>query len=229
MKRREFIRLFGTIAVAWPLSARAQQATPQPTIGFLGTDQSIWSPWTAAFVERLRELGWIEGHTVSIKYRWTEGRLEHVADIAVEFVRLKVDVIVSYGTAVPEIKRIISTIPIVFPIAMDPVSAGLVASLAQPGGNVTGLSIEQSDVAGKRLELLREVVPRFSHVLWTELHGSVPSRCRILDKILRGTMPGDIPVEQPTKFDLVINLTTAKTIGLTIPPGVLAMADEVIE
>ena len=141
--------------------AVGQQPARQPTIGFLGTDQSNWSPWTAAFVERLGELGWIEGHTVSIKYRWAEGRPERVADVAAEFVRLKVDVIVSYGTAVLEIKQIISTIPIVFPIAIDPVTAGLVASLAQPGGNVTGLSIEQSDAAGKRLELLREVVPRF--------------------------------------------------------------------
>ena len=162
--RREFIALLGGAAAAWPVAVRAQQAGRQPIIGFLGSNQAAWGPWTAAFVQRLRELGWIEDHTVSIKYRWTDGRPDRVAEIAAEFVRLKVDVIVSYGTAVPGLKQETSTIPIVFAIALDPVSAGLVASLARPGGNVTGLSIAQTDAAGKRLELLREAVPRFQRL-----------------------------------------------------------------
>ena len=131
-----------------------------PTIGFLGSDASAWSPWTAAFVERLRELGWIEGRTIAIEYRWSEGRPERVAEIAAEFVRLKVDVIVTNGDAAPTVKQATAVIPIVFALAIDPVGGGLVASLARPGGNVTGLSIQQTDLAGKRLELLREVVPR---------------------------------------------------------------------
>ena len=131
MKRREFITLLGSTA-AWPLAARAQQPAKLPTIGFLGSSTpSAMSQWVAAFVQRLRELGWIEDHTVSIKYRWAEGRPERVAEIAAEFVRLKVDVIVSYGTAVPELQKTTSTTLIVFPISMDPVSAGLVLSLAR--------------------------------------------------------------------------------------------------
>jgi hypothetical protein len=128
------------------------------TIGFLGVEATVWSPWTAALVERLRELGWIDGRTIAIEYRWAEGRAERVAEIAAEFVRLKVDVIVTFGTAVPGVKQATATIPIA--IAQDPVGGGLVTSLAQPGGNVTGLSIQSTDVAGKRVELLREVVPR---------------------------------------------------------------------
>ena len=160
MKRREFITLLGGAAAAWPLAARAQQAGKLPTIGFLGTaTASAWSPWTAAFVQRLRELGWIEGRTVAIEYRWAEGRSERYAEIAAEFVRLKVDVIVTSGGAVLAAKQATSVIPIVFAVANDPLGSGLVASLARPGGNVTGLSAQQSDLAGKRLELLREVVP----------------------------------------------------------------------
>ena len=118
-----------------------------------------WSQWTAAFVQRLRELGWIEGRTVAIEYRWAEGRSERYAEIAAEFVRLKVDVIVTAGAAVIAAKQATSVIPIVFAVAADPIGSGLVASLARPGGNVTGLSVQQTDLAGKRLELLREVVP----------------------------------------------------------------------
>ena len=128
--------------LAWPLAARAQQPAKLPTIGFLGADAAVWSPWTAAFVGRLRELGWIEGRTIAIEYRWAEGRPERIAEIAAEFVRLKVDVIVTTGTAVPTLKQATSVIPIVFALANDPVGGGLVASLARPGGNVTGLSVQ---------------------------------------------------------------------------------------
>jgi putative ABC transport system substrate-binding protein len=162
MKRRAFITLLGGAAAAWPLAARAQQqAGKLPTIGLLGANTpSAASQWVAAFVQRLRELDWIEGRTVAIEYRWAEGRSERFAEIAAEFVRLKVDVIVTWGTAsVVEAMQVTSVIPIVFATAGDPVGTGLVASLARPGGNVTGLSNQAADVAGKRLELLREVVP----------------------------------------------------------------------
>src|SRR5262244_1830315 len=160
MTRRAFITLLGG-AAAWPLAARAQQPARLPTIGFLGSSTpSAMSQWVAAFVQRLRELGWIEGRTVAIEYRWAEGRNEHYNEIAAEFVRLKVDVIVTYSTLpVIAAKQATSVIPIVFAVAGDPVTAGLVASLARPGGNVTGLSSQHPDVSGKRLELLRELVP----------------------------------------------------------------------
>src|SRR5262249_15690436 len=164
MKRREFIIILGSVAaapsLAWPLAARAQQAA-KPTIGFLGAGTPLsHGQWVAAFVQRLRELGWIEGRTIAIEYRWGEGRNERFAEIADEFARRKVDVIVMSATAaVVAAKQATSVIPIVFAAAGDPVGTGLVASLARPGGNVTGLSIQQTDVAAKRLELLREVVP----------------------------------------------------------------------
>jgi putative tryptophan/tyrosine transport system substrate-binding protein len=324
MRRREFITLVGGAAASWPLAGKAQQSGKLPTIGFLGADASAFSPWTAAFVARLRELGWIEGRTIAIEYRWSEGRPERYAETAAEFVRLKVDVIVTVGSAVPIVKQAASAIPIVFAVGIDPVGSGLVASLAKPGGNVTGLSIQANELAGKRLELLREVVPQLRRLaimfnaentqpvlemgetqaearrlglqiaplairraediaptfqgLNTQADALyvavdqliVANRTRILaaalgerlptifstrdfvkagalmsygpnysdlfrhsadyvDKILRGTKPGDIPVEQPTKFELVINLTTAKALGLTIPGSFLLRADEVIE
>src|SRR5215469_17283229 len=148
MRRREFITLLG-IATAWPRRMRAQQAGKLPTIGFLGADSAAFAPWTAAFVARLGELGWIEGKTVAIEYRWSQGRSERYADIAAEFVRLKVDVIVTVGSAVAATKQVTSTIPIVFAIAVDPVGSGMVASLARPGGNATGLSDQSSELAGK--------------------------------------------------------------------------------
>src|SRR5262249_6055556 len=144
---------------------RAQQPAKLPTIGFLGASTPVaWSHWVAAFTLRLRELGWIEGRTVSIEYHWAEGRNERYAEIAAEFVRLKVDVIVTVGTAARAAKQATSVIPIVFAIATDPLGDGLVASLARPGGNATGLSGQQTDLAGKRVELLREVVPALRRV-----------------------------------------------------------------
>src|SRR5262245_28863787 len=158
MKRREFITLIGGVA-AWPLAARAQQPA-MPVVGFLGgATLSAWVHWTAAFVRRLRELGWIEGRSIAIVYRWAEGRSERYTEIAAEFVRLKVNVIVTAGASVVAAKQATSVIPIVFAVAADPLGTGLVASLARPGGNVTGLSNQAADLAAKRLELLREVVP----------------------------------------------------------------------
>ncbi len=160
IRRREFITLLGGSAAAWPLAARAQQAAKLPTIGVLsGQTRSTAGQWVAAFEQRLRELGWIEGRTVAIEVRWAEGRSERFAEIAAEFVRVKVDVIVTAGPPVFAAKQATSVIPIVFATVADPLSTGLVASLARPGGNVTGLSLTSPELAGKRLELLREAIP----------------------------------------------------------------------
>ena len=322
--RRKFVAALGG-AAAWPLAARAQQAGKLPTIGYLGGTTAAQSTQaTAVFLQRLRELGWVEGRTFAIEYRWAEGRAERAAEIVAEFVRLKVDVVLTGGNEHSLVaKQATSTIPIVFSIAGDPVGTGLVASLARPGGNVTGLSNQLTDAAGKRVELLHEAVsglrrlaimahvnalstlesveaqaaakalglevltleirqaqdialgfdmlksradalyvtnsaflavnrlrvmaPALASRLptmfgsrdWLDVGGmmsygtSFAHRYRrsadIVDKILRGTKPADIPVEQPTKFDLAVNLITAKAIGLDIPPTLCARADEVIE
>ena len=159
--RRKFLATLGGAAAAWPLAARAQQPGKLPIIGFLGANTpSVQSQWTAAFVQRLRELGWIEGRNVAIEYRWAEGRFDRSPEIIAEFIRLKVDVIVTHGTEnVVAAKQATSVIPIVFATLPDPVGDKVVASLARPGGNVTGLSNQAPDLAGKRLELLREVIP----------------------------------------------------------------------
>ena len=160
MKRREFITLLGGAAAAWPLGARAQQAAKLPTIGFLVTGTpSTHGQWFSALVQRLRELGWIEGRTIAIEYRWAEGREERVAGMVAELVQLNVNIIVTNATTAGlAAKQATSSIPIVLPASADPVGTGLVASLARPGGNVTGLSIQATDLAAKRVELLREVV-----------------------------------------------------------------------
>src|SRR5262245_8856908 len=166
IRRRKFLASLGSSAVAWPLAVRAQQATKLSTIGYLGLGTlASESQRMAAFVQRLRELGWIEGRTVAIDYHWADGRRELMAEIAAEFVRLKVDVIFAGGTE-PALaaKKATALIPIVFPVAADPVGAGIVASLARPGANVTGLSVQAVDLAGKRLEILRDVFPRLDRL-----------------------------------------------------------------
>jgi putative tryptophan/tyrosine transport system substrate-binding protein len=165
MRRREFIRLIGSVK-AWPLAVFAVEPVKQPTIGFLGaTTPTIWSSFVAAFLQRFRELGWIDGYNLTIEYRWAEGREDRYDELAADLVRRKVDVIVTGSTsAVIAVKQATSVIPIVFATAGDPVGTGLVASLSHRGGNLTALSNQQTDLAGYRLELLHEVVPDIKDV-----------------------------------------------------------------
>jgi putative ABC transport system substrate-binding protein len=324
MERRQFIRGFCSGVVAWPLSAYAQQVGNPRRIGVLGADATVWRPWIAAFAARLRELGWIEGETIAIDYRWATGSSQRVSEAGAEFLRQNVDVIVSYGSAVATLKQAITTTPIVFAVAFDPVRSGLVQSLAKPGGNVTGMSIQQPDLVAKRLELLRATIPHLRRLavladagyaepmleaervkstaqalgleaarlgIWraqdiapafealsnkvdalyvvsdaliaanrvriitSALDAHLPTilsygdyveagglmsygpdftdlfrrAADMVDKILHGTKPTDIPVEQPTKFDFAINVKTAAALGLVIPSTLLATADEIVE
>jgi len=323
MKRRTFIAGLGS-AAAWPVVAGAQQVVK--TIGFMsGGSSSAFRPLVAVLVGRLRELGWSEGTNLVIDYRWADGRFARLPDYAAEFVGKKVDVIIAEGTvSVIAAMQSTRTISIVFPVASDPIGNKLVDSLAHPGGNVTGLSIQATDLASKRLELLREIVPGLTRLgilgnfespnavvelkeaqdtartlgleanaiaiqpaediasVFEGLKGRVDAlyiapdplvlsnretisamalelrlptiyayrdyvengglvsygpnirgmfrrAAEFVDKVLRGKKAGDIPVEQPTHFELVINLKTAKALGLSIPPTLLARADEVIE
>ena len=159
MRRRDFIHFLGGAATCLPLTAHGQQPGKLPTIAFLGVDDSSWRLRTSAFVQRLRELGWIEGRTVVVLYYWTQGRSKRVVELAAEILSRKVDVIVTYGGAVTTLKQVTTVVPIVFAIANDPIGSGLVSNLSRPGGNVTGLSLEVTEIAGKRLQLLHDAVP----------------------------------------------------------------------
>jgi len=326
MKRREFLTLVGGATATWPLAVHAQQPEKVPAIGYLcPTAPERWAVWTRTFVERLAELGWIDGHTVKIVYRSGYGHTERFGELAAELVALKVDLILTAGSATLQTIKQTSQIPIVFALASEPVATGMVKSLSHPGGNVTGLSLEAPELAGKRLELLRTLTPAarriavladvaypasvlefgqakdaitaaglepvpleirraeeleaafagikdradalyvcsadplinnnrnrinelalaaglptlFGEKPYAEAGGliaygaKVPVMFRraaeIADRILKGAKPAEIPVEQPTAFELVVNLKTAKTLGITIPPTLLALADEVIE
>ncbi len=326
MRRREFMLTLGGVAAAWPLAAAAQPSAKLPIIGFIGPSTAAADTTRrAALKQRLAELGWVEGRTVAIEYRWAEGSVPRAGEIAAEYVALGVNVIVVSGDAqVRAAEKATSTTPIVIAAAADPVGNGLVQSLARPGGNATGLSRQLTDSTGKRLELLRDIMPALKRVailfnaanpltipelekaeaaartlgidtvrvevrrsedvqpaidqvrdradalyvcvdpfvntngvrinslaLAARLPTMHSSRDGIeaggmisygpdisdlfrragefVDKILRGARPGEIPVEQPVKFELVVNLKTARTLGLEIAPTLLARADDVVE
>jgi putative ABC transport system substrate-binding protein len=327
VRRREFIALLGG-AAAWPVAAWAQKNAKPARVGILGTStMALERPQIDALRQRLRELGHLEGENIAFEFRWTEGRDDRLAALAAELVRAKSDVIVTTGTpGTLAAKRATSTIPIVFASSANPVSAGLVASYARPDGNVTGFTILGPELEGKRVQLLREMIPTLSRVavIWNSanpglvdfLHqsraaaaalnltlqpvkevlgvgdfkdafGSIaearphamlviadrfllahrneivdfaaahrlptmyPYRGYVdagglmsyapsdieqfrrvagaVDRILRGAKPADLPVEEPVRFELVINLKTAKGLGLDVPLSLQQFADEVIE
>jgi putative tryptophan/tyrosine transport system substrate-binding protein len=325
MNRREFITLLGGAAASWPLAARAQQAA-MPVIGFLGAaSPGPYATYVAAFHRGLKEAGYIAGQNVTIEYRWAENQNDRLPALAVELVRRQVTVIATLATGAMAAKAATTTIPVVFLIGEDPVRLGLVASLAQPGGNLTGINLISGELTAKRLELLREIVPSATRAAvlvnptgpnaestlrdvqsaaravaldiqvlnagtpreisaafetlvreqrdvlfvdldpfltsrrvqlvtlatrhavptsyavreFTEIGGLVSYGASLTDAyrqlgvytglILKGAKPSEVPVVQASKFELVINAETARILGLTVPPSLLAVADEVIE
>ena len=323
MRRREFIGLIGGAAAASPLPVRGQQPAKSPVVGFLVPgSQASHGAWVAAFAQRMSELGWTEGRNVTIEYRWADGDNQRMTQFAAEFVQRKADVIVSSANGVAISRQATPSIPIVSAAYADPVASGLVESLARPGGNVTGLTVQPSDLAGKRVGLLRQIIPNLRRlsaltnvaagflreaegvraaaaalnievdilelrtgddiapalatlagradglyvlseplvnahraILETVTAAKIPTvfgfrefvdagglmsyganfpdlfrrAADFTDKILRGAKPADMPVQQPVKFDLIINLKTAKVLGLKIPESFLLLADEVVE